>query len=363
MRFSLIGSVAIALTLIGLPLYLRGSTERECARTGVLPLLQLEFGYPVALAFLRSPAIPRGAGVVDPANHENNRSKHGIRGVHPADKFRGGYSATPARNEAVYDACDRVRAKAAGQYQLAPCRRAADAAQVRPPAAAANRRHGHIRLGPKLAVGNERAVVGSCTGTRSKDTGAELCAFMKSMLPDQPVATTGLPSCIASAGTRPKPSERWSDSTISTAAMRPDMSAGGSMTLMRRMFGAPAMRAPAHPARSARRRVDQFDRQQPVGRVAEGAAKRGDGGQRIFAREAEPMWKAVSTISALSGRPRRARISGVGVTGGNGCGTTRTGGPWTRRPQRAAVARHPDFVQERRLGSQESGTRGNSHAQ
>ncbi len=38
---------------------------------------------------------------------------------------------------------------------------------------------------------------------------------MKSMFPDQAVATTGLPSTIAWAGTKPKPSERWIERTPS----------------------------------------------------------------------------------------------------------------------------------------------------
>ncbi len=43
---------------------------------------------------------------------------------------------------------------------------------------------------------------------------------MNSVVADQSVATTGLPSSIASAATRPKPSLRCSDTTMSTAAVK-----------------------------------------------------------------------------------------------------------------------------------------------
>ena len=106
---------------------------------------------------------------------------------------------------------------------------------------------------------------------------------MKSRLPDHPVAITGLPSNIASAGTRPNPSLRCNDSTTSAAAVS--------------ARGVPARQCPGfqpnvgragngglEPGEVLRRVVAIADLQHenPVDPVAERFAKGGDRAQRVL---------------------------------------------------------------------------------
>ena len=79
--------------------------------------------------------------------------------------------------------------------------------------------------------------------------------------------------------------------------------------------------------------VDQLDRQQAVGRVAEGAAKRGDGGQRIFARERRAHVEGREHDQRIVRQAETRAHIGRGRTGGSGCGTT-----WTGRSVAAATA-------------------------
>ena len=169
---------------------------------------------------------------------------------------------------------------------------------------------------------------------------------MKSTLPDQPVAITGLPSAMACAGTRPKPSERCSEITISAAAISPAMSASGSMPSIKRILPAPAIAvSSSRRAHCAPLSID-FDRQHAVARVAERLAERGDGGERVLAAEGGAEMEHVehdqgigrqaelaAHVRRRGHRRQRMRHHMHRLVGSGGDGVA------------GESARHPDFVQ------------------
>ncbi len=88
------------------------------------------------------------------------------------------------------------------------------------------------------------------TGTSRDGIGMELSSVMKSMFPDQPVATTGRPSVIASIRWSPSPSERWRDSITSQLAYKARSSSYGRLASTIWMRGHPRS---GQPARAYRR--------------------------------------------------------------------------------------------------------------
>lgn len=161
-------------------------------------------------------------------------------------------------------------------------------------------------------------------------TSAELRSVMNSRLPDQPVAITGLPSAMACAGTRPKPSERCREMTMSDAAISPSMSASGSMVSTSRILSAPAIASRS--ARSAHwvappvTSLITSTRSSASPKARRKAAMAASGFLRA---KAEPRCTTLSTIRASSGRAhvRRYRhrrqwmrydMHRFGSRGGNG---------------------------------------------
>ena len=80
-----------------------------------------------------------------------------------------------------------------------------------------------VRVGPDLAGAPLLPEVGWVvrSGTSSNPTGMEFPAVMKSVFPDQSVATTAFPRLMASMRWSPSPSERWRESSTSQLAYRP----------------------------------------------------------------------------------------------------------------------------------------------
>ena len=222
----------------------------------------------------------------------------------PLMAMRGaGISGAPFPRSALRRWRRRFRATSCAATSLA-----AAAPRRRRKSASSARRRSHSAASATFASAHiwpsaRKTPSGSSTGTSEYDTSAELRLFMKSRLPDHAVATTGLPNAMACAGTRPKPSERCSEITMSAAAIRPIMSASGSMPSIRRILLAPAT------ASSSARRAQSVA---PLAislitkirslRVAEGAAEGRDGGKRVLAREGRAEMNDVEHHQRVAGQ-------------------------------------------------------------
>ena len=154
-----------------------------------------------------------------------------------------------------------------------------------------------------------------------------ISASMNSMLPDQPVAITARPSSIASAGTRPKPSLRCSDSTMSAAAVRAWLSPAEASASPAGYSGHAA------PPRASRAKssgkcagLPSFSTSSRSGAVAERRAEGGDRGSGFLRSKEEARLKDTSTTTAPPAGRKRARSSrdGAGGAAASGGGTTRT---------------------------------------
>jgi hypothetical protein len=150
---------------------------------------------------------------------------------------------------------------------------------------------------------------------------------MKSMLPDHPVAITGLLRSIASAGTKPNPSLRCSESTISAAAVRAKASARGQVRVSSLILGAPSIEVTIL-AKSDEKwcGLPTFITRIRSVRSPKAARKAAIAPSGFLRSKDDAKLRETKTTSAVFDRPKSARPSkeGFGDSVASGSGTTLT---------------------------------------
>ena len=208
---------------------------------------------------------------------------------------------------------------------------------------------------------------GSHGGTRRTGTSAAELSSMKSRLPDQPVAITGLPSSMASAAISPNPSLRCSVRTISAVFISARRSPGDIVRVSIRTFGRSATAAVSVAKSSGKWSALMTFTSSIRSRLLPKAARKAVTAASGFLRtNDEARLNATSTITVSSGNPKAARSMWD-----RGCASAASGGRTTRtRPGSSgssAAAVNAEGTQSSctngRPACQSGGTTGSSQAQ